>query len=42
MQALPVVEDLDVLEARRLHVGMSRVADTLHSLDLEAVEPTLG
>lgn len=41
MLPLPVVEDLDVLEAGGLHVGMSGVANPMHPLVFEAVEPTL-
>ena len=41
MLPLPVVEDLDVLEAGGLHVGMSGIANPMHPLVLEAVEPAL-
>ena len=41
MLPLPVVEDLDVLEAGSLHVGMSGIADPMHPLVFEAVEPAL-
>ena len=41
MLPLPVIEDLDVLEAGSLHVGMSGVANPMHSLVFEAIEPTL-
>ena len=41
MLPLPVVEDLDVLEAGGLHVGMSGIANSMHPLVLEAVEPAL-
>lgn len=40
MLAFPVVEDLDVLEAGGLHVGMG-IAHPMHPLVFEAVEPTL-
>ena len=41
MLPLPVVEDLDVHEAGSLHVGMSGIADPMHPLVFEAVEPAL-
>ena len=41
MLSSPVVEDLDVLKAGSLHVGMSGMANTMNSLVFEAVEPTL-
>lgn len=41
MLSLPVIEHLDVLEARRLYVVMRGTADAMHSLILEAVEPAL-
>ena len=41
MLPLPVVEDLNVLEAGGLHVGMSGVANPMHPLVFEAVELTL-
>jgi len=37
-----VVEDLDVFEAGGLHVGMGGVADPMHPLVLETVEPAPG
>ena len=40
MQSLAVVKDLDVFEGSRLDLGMSRVANAMHALVLEAVEPT--
>lgn len=41
MLPLAVVEDLDVLEAGGLHVSMSGIANAMHPLVLEAVEPAL-
>ena len=41
MLPLSVVEDLDVLEAGGLHVSMSGIANAMHPLVLEAVEPAL-
>ena len=41
MLPLPVVEELDVFEAGGLHVSMSRIANPMHALVFEAVEPTL-
>ncbi len=41
MLLFPVVEDLDVLEAGGLHVGMSGIANPMHLLVFEAVEPAL-
>ena len=41
MLPFPVVEDFDVLEAGGFHVGMSGVANPMHPLIFEAVEPTL-
>ena len=41
MLPLRVVKDLDVLEAGSLHVGMSSIANPMHPLGFEAVEPTL-
>ena len=41
MLPLPVVEDLDVFEAGGLHVGMSGIANAMHPLVFEAVEPAL-
>jgi len=41
MLPLAVVEDLDVLEAGGLHVSMSGIANAMHTLVLEAVEPAL-
>lgn len=38
----PVIEDPDVLETSRFHVGMDGMAHTMHSLGLEAVEPALS
>jgi hypothetical protein len=37
----PAVENLDVLKAGGLHVGVGGVADAMHPLVLEAVEPAL-
>jgi len=39
MLLLPVVEDFDVFEADDLHVGVRRIANAMHPLVLEAVEP---
>ncbi len=41
MLPLPAIEDLDVLEAGGLHVSMSGVANPIHPLVLETVEPAL-
>ena len=42
MLPFAVVEHFDVFEARRLHVGMGGVANAMHALVLETVEPALG
>ncbi len=39
MLPLPVVENLDVLKADGFHVGVGFVANAMHPLVLEAVEP---
>jgi hypothetical protein len=41
MLPFSVVKDLDVFKGGRLDFGMSRVANTMHPLVLEAVEPAL-
>jgi len=41
-QPFPVGEDLDVLEAGRLHVGMAGVGNAVHLLVPETVEPAPG
>jgi hypothetical protein len=41
MLPFPVVEDLDVLKAGSLHLGMRGIANAMHPLVLEAVEPAL-
>ena len=42
MLPFPVVKHLDVLKAGGLHDGVGGVANAMHPLVLEAVEPTLG
>lgn len=42
MHPFPVVEDLDVLEAGSLHLGMSGITDPMHPLVLDTAEPALG
>ena len=39
MLPLPIVEDLDVLEASGLHFGVAGLSNSMHALVLEAVEP---
>ena len=41
MQPLPVVENLNVFESHRLDVDVSGIANAMHPLVLEAVEPDL-
>ena len=41
MLSFPVVEKLDVLKSGSLDVGVSGVANAMHPLILEAVEPAL-
>jgi hypothetical protein len=40
MLSFSIVEDLDGLETRRVHFVMRGVADAMHPLVLEVVEPT--
>ena len=42
MQALTVIKDLDVFKGNSLDVDMGFITNAMHSLVLEAVEPTLG
>ena len=39
MLPFPIVKDFDVLEAGSFHFGMRYVANAMHPLVLEAVEP---